>query len=75
MVTPEGAPVIEKPIGVVPVAVTWNVLLVPNTEAALFALVIAGAVSAALTVTVATVLVVAAVCDPFTAVLVFVTTT
>jgi len=61
MLTPEGAPESEKLIGAVPVAVTWNVLPVPNTEAALFALVIAGATSAALTVTVATLLVTAAV--------------
>jgi len=48
--TPVGAPLIEYVIGVVPIAVTWNVPPVPFTTLLLFELVIAGATGAGVTV-------------------------
>ena len=52
MLTPVGAPVNENVIGVVPVAMTVNVPLVPNITLVLPALVISGATGAGVTVSV-----------------------
>ena len=52
MLTPVGAPLRLKVIGVVPVAVTWNVPPVPLVTVVLFAEVIVGATGAASTVSV-----------------------
>jgi hypothetical protein len=50
--TPAGSPISENVIGIVPVAVTWNVPPVPLTTVLLSSEVISGATGAAVTVNV-----------------------